>query len=92
MSNVHKDVESISAEIIQILAAHRKESPEGWSSESKLADIGVDSFDFVEFVFLLEDRYGIEIDYNANQTVHQLETIGDVARSVLGLINARVAA
>ena len=86
------EVASIVDEIIAIVAKHREMEPDGWTAESTLEDLGVDSFDFIELVFMLEDKYGIEIDYNANQTVNELKTIGDVALKVHQLIVAKVPA
>ncbi len=57
------------------------------TADTPIAETGVDSFDFVELIFKVEDRFGIAIDYNANETVAQSRTIGDLA----GEIDRRVA-
>jgi len=85
------EVATIAEEIIAIVSKHRQEKIENWSTESTLEDLDIDSFDFVELVFMLEDRYGIDIEYNANQTVNELKTLGDVARKVQELILTKAA-
>lgn len=74
--------EEISREIVTLLAGHLKQDPEGWTSETLLTEIGLDSFDFVEFVFLVEDNFGIEIDYNANDMAKHFSTVGSVASAI----------
>ncbi len=75
--------------IVDLLGRYKKVEPDGWNAETKLEDIGVDSFDFVEFVFMLEDEYHIEIDYNANDTATSLNTVGDVAKAVGTILEAK---
>ena len=86
-----EEVATIAEEIIAIVSKHRQEKIDSWSTESTLEDLDIDSFDFVELVFMLEDRYGIDIEYNANQTVNELKTLGDVARKVQELIVTKAA-
>lgn len=74
--------EEISREIVTLLAGHLKQDPEGWNADTLLTEIGLDSFDFVEFVFLVEDNFGIEIDYNANDMAKHFSTVGSVAAAI----------
>jgi acyl carrier protein len=53
-----------------------------WTAATPLKDVGIASFDFVEYVFDMEEYFGIEIDLNANRAGEQLETIGDIAKMV----------
>ena len=46
--------------------------------EAKLADLSVSSLDMVEVMFALEDKFGIELPFNANTNAGSFTTVGDV--------------
>lgn len=54
--------------------------------EAELAALGVDSLGLMELVFQVEERFGIRI---REDPPTDLRTVGDVARYVDGLIDAR---
>lgn len=58
------------------------------SAGSTLDEIGIDSFDFIELVFQIEEEFGIHVDHNQNDIASRLKTVGDIA----GLIDELVAA
>jgi acyl carrier protein len=68
--------------IIRLLGKHKNLEPSAWTAATTLEEVGVDSFDFIEFVFLLEDEFKIEIEYNHNDVGAHFNTIGDVANAV----------
>lgn len=84
--------ESILPDVIEIIRPYAKSDPDQLSAETPLDKLGVDSFDFVEIVFKLEEKYGIEIDYNVNSTFEKLITVGSLAKEVAGLVAAKKAA
>jgi acyl carrier protein len=49
---------------------------------AKLADLQISSLDMVEVMFALEDRYHIELPFNANTDTSNLKTLGDVIKLV----------
>jgi acyl carrier protein len=50
------------------------------SADSRLEVIGVESLDVIEIIFSLEEKYKIEIPFNANEFAPTaFETIGQVA-------------
>ena len=53
-----------------------------WSPTTSLDDIGFDSLDLVELVFLMEDRFGVELSFNANTSINDVKTIGDLRREL----------
>lgn len=57
-------------------------------AETSLEEAGIDSFDFIELVFEVEEEFGIHIDHNQNDVAARLKTVGDIA----GLIDELVAA
>jgi acyl carrier protein len=52
----------------------------------KLEDLGIESIDAVELVFDLEEKFDIEVPYNANTPRTEFETVGDVVRAVEELV------
>ena len=46
--------------------------------EAKLTDLNISSLDMVEVMFALEDKYGIELPFNANTDQSEFQTLGDV--------------
>ncbi|WP_306222885.1 acyl carrier protein [Bosea beijingensis] len=57
-----------------------------WGPETLLEDTGFNSYDFVEIIFKLEDHFGIEIDYNANNDINDVKTIGQLCNEVAKLL------
>ena len=50
--------------------------------EAKLTDLNVSSLDMVEVIFALEDRFGIQLPFNANTSANDVQTVGDVIAMV----------
>lgn len=74
---------STTEEVLAILAAHNKRDISAVSPETPLADLGVDSLDVMEIIFAIEEKYGIDLPFEANaETSDGLGTIGDLARMV----------
>jgi acyl carrier protein len=64
-----------------------KKAGEAWSANTTLQEAGIDSFDLIEYIFAIEDTFGIHIDFNANKKGEFPKTIGDVAQLVARLRN-----
>jgi acyl carrier protein len=77
----------IIADLIAIIRTQTKDTGKDWSATTTIRETGIDSFDFVELVFEVEDKYGIDLKFNAN-TSEDLKTVSDVAE----LIHARLVA
>jgi acyl carrier protein len=65
-------------EILDIVAQKALIDRTKLSPEAKLADLNVSSLDMVEVMFALEDKFGIELPFNANTNADEFETVGDV--------------
>jgi acyl carrier protein len=50
--------------------------------DAKLSDLHVSSLDMVEVIFALEEKFGVELPFNANTSAGAFETVGDVIDSV----------
>ena len=75
----------VAQDVIAIIA---KKVPGG--KEIKLSDnlqqLGLESIDALEMVFDLEEKFGIQIPYNANSAATDFATVGDVVKAIQGLV------
>ncbi len=72
--------------IIDILKKNMREPPENIAPDTPLLDLDIESLDLAVIVFDIEDTFGIEIPYNANEEVEDFETVGSIANKVEELI------
>jgi acyl carrier protein len=57
------------------------------SPESRLEAIGIESLDVIEIIFAFEEKFGIAIGFNANESAAlAFETIGQIADEVQKLV------
>lgn len=52
----------------------------------RLADLGLESLDAVEMIFDLEEKFDIQIPYNANSSRTEFDTVGEVVRAIEKLV------
>jgi acyl carrier protein len=69
-------------EILDVVAQKALIDRSRLTPEAKLADLNVSSLDMVEVVFALEDKFGIELPFNANTSAGEFQTVGDVIAAV----------
>jgi acyl carrier protein len=69
-------------EILDIVAQKALIDRSKLSPEVKLTDLNVSSLDMVEVVFALEDKFGIQLPFNANTSSGEVQTVGDVINMV----------
>ena len=60
----------------RILIEDFKHSPDQLRPEATLADLGIDSLEFVDLIFKIEDRFDLKI---GDDVPRSLLTLGDVA-------------
>lgn len=76
-------------EILDIVAQKAMIDRAKLSPEAKLSDLQISSLDVVEIVFALEDKFQIQIPFNANSTSMEFNTVGEVIAVVEKLIHAK---
>ena len=59
--------------------------------DAKVADLGITSLDMVEIIFALEEKFGIELPFNANTSAEGYRTLGDVIAVVEKIISGTAA-
>lgn len=69
-------------EILDVVAQKAMIDRTKLNPDAKLADLNVSSLDMVEVIFALEDKFGIELPFNANTNAAEFETVGDVIEMV----------
>jgi acyl carrier protein len=69
-------------EILDIIAAKAMVDRGKLALEAKLSDLNISSLDVVEIVFALEDKYKINLPFNANAQNQEFETLGQVVTLV----------
>ena len=66
----------------EMLVAQFDLQPDQLQAETKLSDLGVDSLATIEFLFLLEERFKLDL---SDETV-PIATIGDIASEIERLL------
>jgi acyl carrier protein len=84
-------MDEVADKIIAILKKNMKDPPETVALETKLSDLEIESLDLAVIVFDIEDSFGIQIPYNANEEVQDFATVGSVVDRVKALIAAKTA-
>lgn len=77
------------SEIVDVIAASLKRDPGTLEMDVPLEALDVDSIDVVEIVFSVEEKFGIEIPFNANSASNPaFATLGSVVALIQDLANA----
>jgi len=84
-------MDEVATKVIDILKKHMKEPRDDISLDTQLTDLKIESLDLAMIVFDIEDGFGIEIPYNANEEVEAFKTVGSVVDCVKSLIAAKQA-
>jgi len=74
-------------DVLTIIAEKGRVEIERLALDARLADLEIASLDVIEIVFALEERFGIEIPFNANDARKEFETVGDVVRAVEAVVS-----
>jgi nodulation protein F len=81
-----RPMDEVATKVIDILKKHMKEPRDDISLDTQLTDLKIESLDLAMIVFDIEDGFGIEIPYNANEEVEAFKTVGSVVDRVKSLI------
>jgi acyl carrier protein len=83
-------MDEVSTKIVDILKKHMKEPRDDIGMSTALTDLKIESLDLAMIVFDIEDSFGIEIPYNANETdANDFKTVGSVVEKVRTLAAAK---
>ena len=80
-------MDEVATKIIEILKKHMKEPQDDIGLNTALTDLKIESLDLAMIVFDIEDTFGVEIPYNANDDVEDFKTVGSVVDKVKALVD-----
>lgn len=86
------DPTTIEGDVLDIIAKQAKVDRALLTRSTSLAELNVQSLDLVEIIFALEDKFDIEVPYNANDPSSagvSFQNVGDVIDGIARLIAAR---
>ena len=84
----------VEREVIEVIAKQAKVDPAKVARETELVDLGLESLDSIELIFALEEKFNIEIPFNANEASSagiSFATAGDVIDAVAKLVDEQTA-
>ena len=78
----------VASDVIAIIAKKKRGEKPTVEITDNLADLGLESLDAVEMIFDIEEKFDIQIPYNANTNNPrtEFETVGDVVKAVEALV------
>lgn len=83
----HDDLVTAIADMIRHI---RRDDGLAVDRDTDIAALGIDSLDFVDLVFTIEEKYDVSIAFNANTDgSFPFATVGDAANAVALLIQQR---
>jgi len=79
-------MDDVAEKIIAILRKNMRDPNKEITLETKLADLEIESLDLAVIVFDIEDTFGIQIPYNANEEMQDFATVNSVVERVKSVI------
>lgn len=76
----------VDEDVLAIMAEKGRVDRSALTPDAKLAELGIASLDVIEIVFGIEDRFGVEIPFNANDARTEFVTVGDVLDAVRAVV------
>ena len=79
----------VTADVIAIIAKKVRVDRPKIEMTDRLEELGLESLDAVEMIFDLEEKFDIQIPYNANNPRTEFDTVGEVVRAIQGLVDKK---
>jgi acyl carrier protein len=79
----------IATDVIAIIAAKARVDRPKIELTDRLQDLGLESLDAVEMIFDLEEKFDIQIPYNANDSRSEFDTVGEVVDAIKTLVEQK---
>jgi acyl carrier protein len=85
---MHNDV--IIADIADMIRHIKKDDDLQIDGNTEIAPLGIDSLDFVDLMFMIEEKYDISVEFNANTDgTFPFATVGSAADAVGLLVDQK---
>ena len=87
-------IDHVEKEIADIIRETTRSPHAEMMTSTPLEELGVDSLEFVEMLFMVEERFEIDVPFNANDPTAEftLNTVGDVVDAVKRLVQRKALA
>ena len=79
----------VTSDVIGIIAKKKRVDKPAVAMTDRLEDLGLESLDAVEMIFDLEEKFDIQIPYNANNPRTEFDTVGEVVRAIQQLVDKK---
>lgn len=80
----------VTADVVAIIAKKIPAEKQGAIDPGdKLQDLGIESIDALEMIFEIEEKFGVQVPYNANNATSEFSTVADVAAAVQKLVDEK---
>jgi acyl carrier protein len=76
--------------VIEIIAGKVRNKQGPLQMSDPLENLGLESLDVLELTFAIEEKFNIEIPFNAN-TEFDFKTVGELVKAVEGLVAKKTA-
>ena len=80
---------NVESDIFEIIAAKAAVDRSKVISGASLEELEIESLDVVEIIFVIEEKFDINVPFNANDQELVFDTVGDVVKAVENLIKER---
>tara|TARA_E500000331_G_scaffold238292_1_gene228638 strand:+ start:2599 stop:2862 length:264 start_codon:yes stop_codon:yes gene_type:complete len=77
---------SVESDIFEIIADKAEVEREKVISNASLEELKIESLDVVEIIFAIEEKFDINVPFNANDQDLEFDTVGDVVKAIENLI------
>lgn len=77
----------VTNDVIDIITKKKRVDKPTVELTDRLEDLGLESLDAVEMIFDLEEKFDIQIPYNANNPRTEFDTVGEVVRAIQQLVD-----
>jgi acyl carrier protein len=85
-------MDDVAEKIIAILRKNMRDPTKEIALDTKLTELEIESLDLAVIVFDIEDTFGIQIPYNANEEMQDFATVGSVVDRVKAVLAGSQAA
>lgn len=82
-------MDNVTTDVLALIQKKLPPDKPSLNMSDNLKDLGIDSLSTVELIFELEEKFNIQIPYNANDTQPEFQTVGEVVEAIKGLVNKK---
>lgn len=75
--------------VIEMFGRQTDRDYSNWTANTSLEELDIDSFEIIEFFFVLEDTFDVALDYGHSVKNGRWKTIGDVITIVEQQLHAK---